>query len=163
MGMGMMKREAAKIPFGIARQAIKDARHAAEAAARLRNRTGMRLRVAEAAVLAGEVCNRPEFADQFDRAARLHRIDEIRSTGSPHLRVVRFIFGNDVKPGTAKRYADVAEVCHRRRWSAAKIRRRISSDGPSEILRRFPLNPRISHGRRHLPRRNHVSGWENQK
>src|SRR5271168_3568182 len=102
MGMGMMEREAAKTPFGVARRAIKDARRAAAAAAKLRNRTGMRRQVAEAAVLAVAVCNRPEFADQFDRAARVLGVDEIRSTGSPHLRVVRFIFGDDVPPGTAK-------------------------------------------------------------
>ena len=141
-----VKERVAISAFGVARRRLIAARDAVGAAAAVRRRAGkthapLRIQLAEAAVVAAKIRRQEAWEHEFDLFTRLWRIAKTRSTGSPHLRVLRALGVNATAP-SLKRYANVIEVCLRQGWSPADIRRRITEDGPDAILRAYPYVPR---------------------
>jgi hypothetical protein len=82
--------------------------------------------------LARKIRRREAWSVEFER----HGVSEIRSNGSPHLQLFRAL-GVDRPASTLKRYANVVEMCLRKGWGPAEIRRRVTRDGPDAILRDF--------------------------
>jgi hypothetical protein len=136
-----VKERVAMSPYGVARRGLIAAREAVVAAGTEKTHAAVRAQLAEVAVVAAKIRRQEAWAHEFDLFARLWRIAEIRSSGSPHLRVLRAL-GVDATAPSLKRYANVIEMCLRKGWSFAEIRQRITEDGPDAILRAYPYVPR---------------------
>jgi hypothetical protein len=125
-----------------ARRGIRAAQRAVVAASKVRGHAGVRKQISEVGALARKIRRREAWAVEFARFARLHGVSEIRSNGSPHLRLFRAL-GVDRPASTLNRYASVVETCLLYEWGPAEIRRLVTLDGPEAILRDYPLRRRI--------------------
>jgi hypothetical protein len=134
---GQMVNIETETPRSKARRGIRAAQRAVVAASKLGGHRGVRKQIAEVGALASKIRRRDAWAAEFDRFARHRGVPEIPLNGSPHLRVFRAL--GVVRPAsTLNRYANVVEMCLRKGWRPAEIRRRVTRDGPDAILRDYP-------------------------
>jgi hypothetical protein len=123
-------------PRALACRGIRAAQRAVVAASKVRGHSGVRKQIAVVGALASKIRRRDAWAVEFDRFARHRGVPEIPLNGSPHLRLFRAL-GVDRPASTLNRYANVVEMCLRKGWGPAEIRRRVTRDGPEAILRDF--------------------------